>query len=205
MEFDGIESAEILRADKVSKNYGSNTILREVSLTLSPDSRIVITGPNGSGKSTLLQILSGVEKPDGGRVTRAPGIRLGYLRQEPRSPENKLSVFEYYRRGLTGHDEDFVPGLVNSGLFKYDEIHKPVRELSLGQIRKLEIARIIASEPNVLILDEPTNHLSLDVLESFEEAIDCFKGPILAVSHDRRFIRQFNGEALEIADGQISW
>ncbi len=70
-------------------------------------------------------------------------------------------------------------------------------------MRKLQIARMIATEPNVLILDEPTNHISLDVLESFEAAIRNFQGPVLAVSHDRRFMQQFGGEIWELTGGKM--
>lgn len=199
----GIKSAEIIRVAGLSKSYNGITILQDISFTLSADSRVVIIGPNGSGKTTLLRLLSGKEKPDSGEVTWAPNIRLGYLPQEPGYVERGLTVIDYYRLGLTGYEEDFIFGLVTCGLFRYDEINKTLEQLSLGQIRKLEIARMIATEPNVLVLDEPTNHISLDVLESFEAAIAGFTGPVLAVSHDRRFIQRFGGELWELADGHI--
>jgi macrolide transport system ATP-binding/permease protein len=78
-----------------------------------------------------------------------------------------------------------------------------VEILSLGQARKLQIARMIAEEPDLLILDKPTNHISLDVMESFESAIADFRGPVIAVSHDRRFIRQFGGEIWELKGGKL--
>jgi len=199
-----IRSVEIIQAEGLSKSYDSNTILDNISFTLSADSRIVITGPNGSGKTTLLRVLSGKEQPDRGKVAWAPNVRLGYLPQEPDTTRRELTVLEYYRSGLTGYDEDFIFGLVTCGLFNYDEIGKTLDQLSLGQIRKLEIARMIALEPNVLVLDEPTNHISLNVLESFEAAIARFNSPVLVVSHDRRFIRQFGGEIWELKDGKLS-
>ncbi len=198
-----IKSAEIMRATGLSKSYNNNTILQDMSFTLGTNSRVVIIGANGSGKTTLLRMLSGKEKPDSGEVMWAPNIRLGYLPQEPDSVERELTVLDYYRLGLTGYEEDFIFGLVTCGLFGYGEINKTLDQLSLGQIRKLEIARMIATEPNVLVLDEPTNHVSLDVLESFEAAITDFIGPVLAVSHDRRFIQQFGGELWELVDGHI--
>jgi len=198
-----IKSAEIIQSTGLSKSYNDKTVLQDISLTLSANSRVVITGPNGSGKTTLLRLLSCKEKPDSGEVTWAPNIRLGYLPQEPGYVERGLTVLDYYRFGLTGYEEDFIFGLVTCGLFNYDEINKTLEQLSLGQIRKLEIARMIATEPNVLVLDEPTNHISLDVLESFEAAITDFTGPILIASHDRRFIQRFGGELWELADGHI--
>jgi macrolide transport system ATP-binding/permease protein len=81
---------------------------------------------------------------------------------------------------------------------------KQIGQLSLGQIRKLQIARLIADKPNVLVLDEPTNYLSLDVLESFENALHNFQGTILTVSHDRRFIKQFGVLIWEISNSQLT-
>ena len=76
--------------------------------------------------------------------------------------------------------------------------------LSLGQRRKLEIACLMAREPNLLLLDEPTNYISLDILEAFETALLSFPGPILAISHDRWFIQQFRGEVWDLVDGVLS-
>jgi macrolide transport system ATP-binding/permease protein len=83
-------------------------------------------------------------------------------------------------------------------------MHKRVGQLSLGQQRKLEIARLMAWGPNVLLLDEPTNYISLDVLESFEASIRAFPGPVIAISHDRWFIQHFAGEIWELRDGVLT-
>jgi macrolide transport system ATP-binding/permease protein len=83
-------------------------------------------------------------------------------------------------------------------------MYKTVRQLSLGQQRKLEIACLMAQAPNVLLLDEPTNYISLDVLEAFEEAILNFPGPVLAISHDRWFIQRFGGICWELDHGQLA-
>jgi macrolide transport system ATP-binding/permease protein len=89
------------------------------------------------------------------------------------------------------------------GLFHYDELDKRVGDLSKGQQHKLQIARLIASGANLLILDEPTNFVSFDVLESFEAALREFNGAVIAASHDRRFIQQFEGEVWSFADGRL--
>ena len=199
-----IRSAEVISVIHVTKSYGNNCVLDDINFNLKHDTRLVITGPNGSGKSTLLKILAGEGSGDGGTVKYAPSVRIGYLPQEPAIEKNEQAVIDYFRNGLIGYDEDFVFDLVTCGLFEYDDLKKPIGQLSLGQIRKLQIARLIAEEPNVLILDEPTNHLSLDILESFENALHSFLGPVLAVSHDRRFIKQFGVLILEIRKGQLT-
>jgi len=83
------------------------------------------------------------------------------------------------------------------------ELLQRVGELSIGQKRKLQIACLIARQANLLLLDEPTNHVSLDVLERFEQALLEFPGPIIAVSHDRRFIGRFANEVWEMVDGRL--
>ena len=113
------------------------------------------------------------------------------------------TLLEIYREGQVGLDEDFMTDLIRYGLFSYEDLSKKLSQASVGQRRKLEIALLITSQPNILLLDEPTNHLSPDVLEGFEDAILEFQGPVLAVSHDRRFIDRFGGEVWEMVSGQI--
>jgi macrolide transport system ATP-binding/permease protein len=103
-----------------------------------------------------------------------------------------------------GYEGEFVGRLIGYGLFRLEDMHKKVAQLSIGQRRKLEIARLMADGPNVLLLDEPTNYISLDVLEAFEAAIVTFPGPVIAVSHDRWFIQRFGGKMWELGDGRIA-
>ena len=198
-----IKSAQVIAADRLIKNYGARNILGEISFSLRYDSRVIISGPNGAGKTTLLRIITGKDTAYEGDITCAPHVRIGYLPQEPEISDPEKTVLEYYSCNLTGYAEDFIFGLVTCGLFRYDEVNQKVKQLSLGQVRKLQIACLIATEPNVLILDEPTNHISLDTLESFEAAINAFEGPVVAVSHDRQFIRQFGGELWELKEGKL--
>jgi macrolide transport system ATP-binding/permease protein len=196
-----IRSSQVIMVNQVNKSYGNKSVLHKIEFSMGCDARIVITGPNGSGKSTLLKIIVGEEPADSGQVTFSPGVRIGFLPQEPEMDDPKQSVLEYIRRGLVGYEEDFVFDLVTCGLFHYEELRKSLGQLSLGQVRKLQIARVISEGPNILILDEPTNHISLDVLESFEGALAVFKGPILSVSHDRRYIKKFGKVVWELTDG----
>lgn len=198
-----IRSDEVIRVDGISKKYGSKTILCDVSLILNHQSRILIMGSNGAGKTTFLQILIGRENIDEGNVKYAPSARLGYLPQEPEIDGFDGDLVSYWLRNCSGSKNDAIYYLITCGLFRYEELFQKVKELSLGQIRKLQIAALIAAVPNVLILDEPTNHLSLDVMESFEAAIEKFQGPVVAVSHDRRFKKRFGGEIWELNEGKL--
>jgi macrolide transport system ATP-binding/permease protein len=198
-----VQSRQALALAGVTKALGGRTLLCDADLVAGPGARILLTGPNGAGKTTLLRILLGLEAPDAGDVRRAPGVRVGYLPQEPASANPDQTVLETYRAGLVGPEGTLVASILGNGLFRLDDLEKPVGALSLGQRRKLEIARMVAERPNVLVLDEPTNYLSLDVLEAFEAAVLAFPGPVIAVSHDRWFIQRFGGELWSLADGRL--
>jgi macrolide transport system ATP-binding/permease protein len=208
LDVDKIGSRLPLRAVSLVKCFGSRAVLGDVSLDLMRASRVVIVGENGAGKSTLLRILAGLDTPDSGSVQVNPGVRIGWLDQEQRLVSGDLTLFEAYGAGLPDPPKALQARLIKSGLFRYTDFDKPVRSLSSGELRKLHIARLIASRANLLILDEPTNDISLEVLEGLEAALRSFPGAVIAASHDRYFIRQFvgappGGEIWELRDGVL--
>jgi macrolide transport system ATP-binding/permease protein len=192
-----------LAARNLRKSFRDRVILDRISVELQRGSRIVLTGPNGAGKSTLLRILAGAQEPDEGTVSASPGLRIGYLDQEQESLDPSQPVFYAYREGLIGYEDKLRAQLYQYALFTPEEVSKNIGDLSIGQKRKLQIAKLIALHPNLLLLDEPTNHVSLDTLEQFEAALLRFPGPIMAVSHDRRFIERFAQEVWEIRNGEL--
>lgn len=115
------------------------------------------------------------------------------------------TVLETYREGQIRPEGTLVASILGNDLFRLEDLDKRAGHLSLGQRRKLEIARLLAAQPNVLALDEPTNYISLDVLEAFEAAVIAFPGPVLAVSHDRWFLRRLSGDVdvWELRDGAL--
>jgi macrolide transport system ATP-binding/permease protein len=188
---------------RLSQRFGDRQVLDEVSFTVGLHSRMVFVGPNGAGKSTLIKLLAGVTKPDSGEVMVNPAVRIGYLDQEGGEMSNEHTLYEAFSVGMDYPDQALKTMLIRSGLFRYADFDKPVGGLSSGQRRKLQIARLIFGRANLLLLDEPTNDLSFDVLEALESALHEFPWPVIAASHDRRFIQQFGGEVFEVRDGQL--
>jgi len=197
-----LQAEVVIRVSNLTKCWDETCILDNVNFTIASDARILLFGPNGAGKTTLLKILLGLEKPDKGEINIIDSARIGYLPQDPQMDLDK-TVVETYRYGQVGYKGEFVGRLIGYGLFRLEDMHKKVGQLSIGQRRKLEIARLMAEGPNVLLLDEPTNYISLDVLEAFEAAIVAFPGPVIAVSHDRWFMQRFGGKIWELGDGKI--
>jgi macrolide transport system ATP-binding/permease protein len=198
-----MQSRVVVNAMHLTKCWGERCILQDVSFTLAQDARVVLIGPNGAGKTTLLKLLMGQEEPNSGEVQLVASARIGYLSQEAVDLDSQKTVLETYRYGQVGYEAEFVAKLIGYGLFRLEDMQKTIGQLSVGQRRKLEIARLMAQEPNVLFLDEPTNYISLDVLEAFESAIVNFPGPVLTISHDRWFIQRFGGKVWELVDGKL--
>ncbi|MCP2246369.1 macrolide transport system ATP-binding/permease protein [Lentzea aerocolonigenes] len=158
-------------------------------LTVEAGQRLLVTGPNGAGKSTLLDVLAGVLEPDRGTVTRH-GV-VGYLPQETvvRNPEQTvLAAF--------GASAERLRAL---GLFHETDFATPVGALSIGQRRRLALARLLRQESDVLLLDEPTNHLSLALVEELEAALADYPGAVVVASHDRLLRKRWRGEELRMA------
>jgi len=193
-----------ITVDGVSKRYDDHCVLDQVSCTVESQSRIVIIGPNGAGKSTLLKIMAGVAWLDSGSIDVAPSVVIGHLDQEQETLVTHGTLFDVYRDGRVGDWEEFKAELLGYGLFIWPDLMKPAATLSVGQKRKLQIANLMAQKANLLLLDEPTNHISLDVLEEFEQALLDFAGPVVAISHDRRFIERFANEIWEMRDGRLT-
>ncbi|MEZ4669381.1 MAG: ABC-F type ribosomal protection protein [Anaerolineae bacterium] len=188
----------------LTRCFGDRRVLDGVSFTVGLHNRIVLTGPNGAGKSTLIKLLAGIDRPDNGEVMRNPAVKIGYLDQEGGSLNPSYNLFEAFAEGLDEYPQQALKTmLIRSGLFRYEDFEKPVTGLSSGQRRKLQLARLIFGRANLLLLDEPTNDLSFDVLEALEDALDDFPGPIIAASHDRRFISRFGGEVWAVSEGRI--
>ncbi|MFF3555512.1 ABC-F family ATP-binding cassette domain-containing protein [Streptomyces tsukubensis] len=176
--------------------------LRIAALRIESGGRLLVTGPNGAGKTTLLRILAGELRPDGGTVHRPERVRVGYLPQElpPTAPAKPL--LDAFAAGRPGHPDEYEGELLGLGLFRPADLAVPVGALSVGQQRRLALARLVVRPADLLVLDEPTNHVALSLVEELEEALGRYEGAVVAVSHDRRFRAGFGGERLELRSGR---
>ncbi|MEU2389467.1 ATP-binding cassette domain-containing protein [Streptomyces sp. NPDC007369] len=169
------------------------------SLRLAAGERLLVTGPNGAGKSTLLQVLAGELAPDSGVVRRPQ--RVGFLRQQEsceRAADGR-TLLAAFAAGRPGRPEDHAGELLGLGLFRAADLAVRVRELSVGQRRRLELARLVTAGPlDLLLLDEPTNHLSPALVEEVDAALAGYTGTLVVVTHDRRTREGFHGARLEL-------
>lgn len=178
-------------------------VVRGVDLELAPGALHVITGANGAGKTTLLTALAGLREPDAGVVVREPGLRVGYLPQESDFSREERGVLATFTAHRAAHVDDAARELTRFGLFTASDFDVPVNRLSVGQLRRLELALLFSRRPHLLLLDEPSNHLSLALVEQLQEAVEQFTGPVVMVTHDRALRERHRGSLLELSGGRL--
>ncbi|MFF2188619.1 ribosomal protection-like ABC-F family protein [Streptomyces sp. NPDC058155] len=177
--------------------------LRVDALQVKAGARLLVDGPNGAGKTTLLRVLAGDLRPDAGSAHRT--AEVGYLAQElvTATTASRLSLLGAFAAGRRGLPEEHTDELLALGLFREEDLSVPVAGLSVGQRRRLELARLLTVPADLLILDEPTNHVALSLVEDLERALAAYGGAVVVVSHDRRFRSEFVGERLELRAGRV--
>ncbi|MEU7614859.1 ABC-F family ATP-binding cassette domain-containing protein [Micromonospora rifamycinica] len=170
-------------------------------LVLYAGDRLLVSGPNGAGKSTLLEVAAGRLRPDQGTIHRHG--RIGYLPQDVPLPRADVSLLVAFSQGRVGTIEEHGERLRSLGLFRPADFRTPVGALSVGQRRRLALARLLDRDADLLLLDEPTNHLSLALVEEFEAALDGYPGAVVVVSHDRMLHGRWRGGVLALEAGRV--
>nr|MDT0658120.1 ABC-F family ATP-binding cassette domain-containing protein [Micromonospora sp. DSM 115978] len=173
---------------------GPKLILDDLTWQVGPGDRIAVVGANGAGKTTLLRLLAGVREPDKGRVTTGSTVRPAFLSQELAELPGHLrlleAVEEVARRVTLGDRELNAAQLAELFGFGDRRLWTPVSDLSGGERRRLQMLRLLAAEPNVLLFDEPTNDLDTDTLAALEDLLDSWPGTLVVASHDRYLIER---------------
>jgi ATP-binding cassette subfamily F protein uup len=215
------QGGKILEVEKISKSFGSQKVVDNFSYVFKKNDRIGVVGKNGIGKSTFLDMLTLKAKPDKGEIIPGVTTKFGYFTQESvaLNPSNRLieevkSIAEFIT--LSDGSQVSASKFLDTFLFPPEKQYNYVSKLSGGEKKRLQLLKLLVTNPNFLILDEPTNDFDIDTLNVLEDFLEKFSGCLLLVSHDRYFmdhlvdqlfifegdgrIKQFNGNYTDYRD-----
>lgn len=204
--YDGAAAGVSLDDESVASTE-PREVLRKITWRIGPGERTGILGRNGAGKSTLLHLVTGELEPTSGRVVRGKTVKVAVLTQQLRELEDVADdrVSDVIGRKKTSYladGKEMTPGQLLERLgFTSAQLSTPVRDLSGGQKRRLQLLLILLDEPNVLVLDEPTNDLDTDMLAAMEDLLDTWPGTLLVVSHDRYLLERITDQQYAVIDG----
>ena len=190
-----------LDVQNLTKTFGALTLFENISFSVSEGQRIGLIAKNGMGKSTLLSIITGHEGYDSGEIIFRRDLKVGYLEQSPRfDPEESVldACFNHH-----GDDEKVLRAKQVLTQLKIQDLTQPMGQLSGGQQKRVALANVLLTDPDMLILDEPTNHLDLDMIEWLESYLSHGNKTLLMVTHDRFFLDRVCSVILELDDHTI--
>ena len=205
---------DVLDLEHVSLDYlggdPGQKLFDNITLRLAPGERLGLVGVNGAGKTTLLKLLNGEIQPTSGKVKRGKTVVTAVLTQEVKELDDVadlrvIEVIEREKRSFNVGGKEFSAGqLVEQLGFTNEKQWTPVRDLSGGERRRLQLLRLLVGEPNVLMLDEPTNDLDTDTLAAVEDVLDGWPGTLVVVSHDRYLLERVTDHQMALlGDGKI--
>lgn len=188
---------ETIKAIGLAKSFEDKVIFKDADLTINFGERVALIGPNGSGKTTFLKLLLSEESPDAGVVELGANVIAAYLPQKITFKNEELTALDCFREDILlpeGKSREYL----SKFMFYGSSVFKKVKHLSGGEKIRLKLSKLLYEDVNLLILDEPTNHLDIDSIETFEEALEEFKGTICFISHDRYFINKIGERVIAI-------
>ena len=225
--------ASFLQVEGLTKSFGDLVLFRDISFGIAEGERIGLIAKNGSGKTTLLNILVGKESYDGGAVVFRRDLRVAYLEQDPSYPEelsvleacfysgNEVTdLIAEYEKVINSKDHSNLDAILQKmdvlqawdyehrakqilAQLKITDFDQKIAELSGGQLKRVALANVLITEPDLIILDEPTNHLDLDMVEWLEGYLQRSRLSLLMVTHDRYFLDRVCNEIIEIDQQQL--
>jgi len=200
----------VVEFDNVSKGFGDQLLIKDLTFKLPPGGVVGVIGPNGAGKTTLFKMIVGEEQPDTGSVKLGETVQLGYVNQSRDALDAKKNVWEEISGG---HDmitlgEHEVPSRAYVGAFNFKggDQQKKVGILSGGERNRVHLAKMLKEGGNLLLLDEPTNDLDVETLAALEAALEDFPGCAVVISHDRFFLDRIATHILAFeGDSHVEW
>ena len=204
--------ASYLQIENISKSYGPKILFEKIGFNINEGDKIALIAPNGTGKTSLMRILAGKDKSDsGGKIMFLKDIRIAFLEQEyPFNPENTIfnQVMESSKEFTKDLDQEHlweyerrvIKFLTNFNLSNPDQLMK---ELSGGEVKRVALTQMLASEADFFIMDEPTNHLDIDAIEFLEGYLSKSRCTLLMVTHDRYFLDRVCNTVMEMDHGAI--
>ena len=202
--------SKVIEVNNISKAFGDNLLIDDLSFSLPPGGIVGVIGPNGAGKSTLFRMLTGQENPDSGAVEFGDTVQLSYVDQSRADLDGKKTVWEEISGGQEiielGDAEMNSRAYCGAFNFKGGDQQKPLNLLSGGERNRVHMAKLLREGGNVLLLDEPTNDLDVETLRALEDAIEDFAGCAVIISHDRFFLDRLCTHMLAFeGDSHVEW
>ncbi len=199
----------VIEADGVSKGYGANLLVEDMTFKLPRGGIVGVIGPNGAGKTTLFRMITGQEKPDSGEIKIGETVQLAYVDQS-RTLDGNKSIWEEISGGADviklGAREVNSRAYVGRFNFSGSDQQKKVSMLSGGERNRVHLAKMLKEGANVLLLDEPTNDLDVNTLRALEVAFDTFAECAVGISHDRWFLDRVATHILAFeGDSKVTW
>ena len=202
--------SKVIEVHNVSKAYGDKLLFENLSFSVPPGGIVGVIGPNGAGKSTLFKLITGQETADSGQVDIGDTVKLGFVDQSRDDLDPNKNVWEEISGGADfmklGKHETPTRAYVGAFNFKGVDQQKKVGQLSGGERNRVHMAKMLKEGGNVLLLDEPTNDLDVETLSALEEALECFAGCAVVISHDRFFLDRLATHILAFeGDSHVEW
>ena len=198
-----VSGNDVLTVEGLAKSFGTQTLFTDLNFEVKRGERVALIGNNGTGKTTILKILNGLLPADNGSFTLGSKVHIGYYDQEHHVLHPEKTLFEEISDAYPDLDNTTIRSTLAAFLFTGDDVFKRISELSGGERGRVSLAKLMLSEANFLILDEPTNHLDIVSKEILEQALNCYTGTVLYVSHDRYFINTTATRILDLTGGQL--
>ncbi len=185
----------------VSKAFGAHLLFNNISFSIAENQRIGLIAKNGTGKTTLLSILAGKESHDSGQIIFKKDLRIGFLEQAPAFDSNESVLDACFNHH--GDPDKILKAKQVLTQLKINDLNQKMGELSGGQQKRVALANVLITEPDLLVLDEPTNHLDLDMIEWLEGYLSRGNRTLLMVTHDRYFLDRVCNIILELDNNTI--